>query len=263
MDDSGFPVEQSMPFHPTDTPRGTMYYNLEELTDSQQIKLNSLKIDTIRQDEKYLAAHPEIRAIVVLLMRMLLRHRPMIKVHEFIAKFFNRSESDIQDEVYEYLATREGHVSENLSAVNFALSKKPIVKKESIIDRPLDYICGEECSCAHALQWKLSPYEDADVTSFSETEHWLTPKSSKTSMTVEDHLTATDEDFTTTELAQMIDLIGADEEEETEVGGGMDDDEDSFFLDQASDENLPESEANEDKDEDSKSGADKSNDAQD
>ncbi|XP_044751262.1 uncharacterized protein LOC123311409 [Coccinella septempunctata] len=240
MADDSLPVDQPMKYHPTDSPRGTLYYNLEELTENQQIQLNALKINTIREDEKYLATHPEVRAIIVLLLRVLLRRRPMIKVHEFIAKFFNRSESDIADDVQEYLDSRKDHVYEDRSAVEISVNRKIMKgeREEIVPDRPLDYICAEDCVCDHAMEWKL-PFEAHDNMSFTETEHWLTPKSSKTSMTLDDshHGGTTDEYFSLTDLAKVI---GAEEgdygEEGMEAGDGRhvvqneDDDEAEFFM---------------------------------
>ena len=50
-----------MEFHPGDTPRGMEYYTLEILTPQQQEELNLYKINTIRENQKYLFEHPEVR----------------------------------------------------------------------------------------------------------------------------------------------------------------------------------------------------------
>ncbi|XP_045470663.1 uncharacterized protein LOC123677954 isoform X2 [Harmonia axyridis] len=242
MADDSWHVDEPMKYHPTDSPRGTLFYNLEELTEDQQIQLNALKINTIRDDEKYLAAHPEIRAIVVLLLRVLLRRRPMIKIHEFIAKFFNRSESDIADDVQAYLYNRKDHVYEDLEAVQISLQRRgsKLERVESIPDRPLDYICPEECVCDHAMEWKIPPYEPHDAASFLETEHWMTPKTSKTSMTLDDshHGGTTDEYFSLTDLARMIGAGEGDYEymEEGEHVDRGEDEEEGFFMYQSSSE---------------------------
>lgn len=52
--------ESDINMHPCDTPRGMFYYELGLLTSDAQENLNQLKRDTIRKDEKYLAAHPEV-----------------------------------------------------------------------------------------------------------------------------------------------------------------------------------------------------------
>lgn len=59
-DDSEF-IPDTLEFHQCDTPRGMQYYDLSILTPYQQDRLNRLKRDTIRDDERYLAAHPEVR----------------------------------------------------------------------------------------------------------------------------------------------------------------------------------------------------------
>lgn len=60
MADDSLEVVEVLDFHPCDTPRGTQYYNLKALTNEQQEKLNDLKTKIIREDEIYLAAHPEV-----------------------------------------------------------------------------------------------------------------------------------------------------------------------------------------------------------
>ena len=46
--------------NPSDTPRGMTYYNLEILTDLQRKKVNNLRVQTVRDDETYLAHHPQV-----------------------------------------------------------------------------------------------------------------------------------------------------------------------------------------------------------
>lgn len=60
MADDSVEIEEPFPFHPCDSPRGMYYYDFKFLTTSQQEKLNKLKRDTIRDDEQYLAANPEV-----------------------------------------------------------------------------------------------------------------------------------------------------------------------------------------------------------
>lgn len=67
MADDTIEIREPVDSHPCDTPRGTLYYNLEVLTKDQQLKLNKLKRDTIRSDEKYLAAHPEVIKLLIIL----------------------------------------------------------------------------------------------------------------------------------------------------------------------------------------------------
>ncbi|KAK9879763.1 hypothetical protein WA026_006825 [Henosepilachna vigintioctopunctata] len=224
MADDTFSVTNFTPFHPADTPRGTLYYNLDELTSSQQSKLNDLKIDTIREDHKYLAKNPEIRAIIALLLRKLMRHRPIIKIHEFIARFFSRSSADIQEEILEYLDQRETKsIKEKLSIKEeseeyIEVTQKAPEKKEISIEQSLDIICSEECTCPHSVGWKLHSYIPFDDMSFKETEHWLTPKTSKTSFVGDQSsFGMSSGDMSMSELAQVIDLVGGDDEEGTEA----------------------------------------------
>lgn len=60
MADDSLENQEETEFHPCDTPRGSLYYDLTVLTAEQQDKLNGLKRATIREDEIYLAAHPEV-----------------------------------------------------------------------------------------------------------------------------------------------------------------------------------------------------------
>lgn len=60
MADDSLEINDELEFHPCDTPRGLQYYDLKGLTDEQQIHLNELKLKMIREDEIYLASHPEV-----------------------------------------------------------------------------------------------------------------------------------------------------------------------------------------------------------
>ncbi|XP_022914474.1 uncharacterized protein [Onthophagus taurus] len=104
-------------FHSCDTPRGMLYYTMEDLTKSQQIKLNDLRIKTVREDEQYLAGHPEVRACVALITRYVLQRCPRNNIHDVIAQFFSRSKVDIQEEINEYIKNRGDHIYEMDSAV--------------------------------------------------------------------------------------------------------------------------------------------------
>lgn len=57
-------VRDKLEFHPCDTPRGSLYYDLKGLTVEQQEKLNELKLKVIREDEVYLADHPEVFTVI-------------------------------------------------------------------------------------------------------------------------------------------------------------------------------------------------------
>lgn len=63
MADGTMNVVDEFEFHPCDTPRGSQYYDLKALTVEQQEQLNDLKLKMIREDEIYLAEHPEVRIV--------------------------------------------------------------------------------------------------------------------------------------------------------------------------------------------------------
>lgn len=159
-------------YHPCDTPRGMKYYQLDELTDDQQKQLNDLKIQTIREDEKYLAAHPEIRAIVSIIFKEVFRRRPVLRIHEFIAKFFNRSEHDIRDDIEHYLSKRKDHVYEDTTAMEISKRYQPPEKINSM-EKPSDYRCFEECVCPKAEADRFQPYSQYDERTESNSQMWL------------------------------------------------------------------------------------------
>lgn len=64
MADDSQEVIEPIDFHPCDTPRGMLYYDVNALTPEQQHELNYLKTDTVREDERYLAANPEALFLV-------------------------------------------------------------------------------------------------------------------------------------------------------------------------------------------------------
>lgn len=59
---------------------------------------------------------------------------------------------------------QKDHVYQDKSAVEVSVARKTSkgIKEEIIPDRPLDFICGEECTCDHAMEWKLQ-YDAHDV----------------------------------------------------------------------------------------------------
>lgn len=61
MADDSIEIVEDFDFHPCNTPRGMLYYDMNVLTAVQQQKLNSLKRKVVREDEEYLADHPEVR----------------------------------------------------------------------------------------------------------------------------------------------------------------------------------------------------------
>lgn len=54
-------VKKPFPFHPTISPRGLNFYDSSVLTAKQQRRLNDFKTDVLRENQKYLAQHPEVQ----------------------------------------------------------------------------------------------------------------------------------------------------------------------------------------------------------
>ncbi|XP_025833948.1 uncharacterized protein LOC112905544, partial [Agrilus planipennis] len=90
-------------FHASDVPRGCAPYSLDVLADSQQRKLNKLKVNIVRENQKYLAIHPEVRALVALLLRYIFAKFPHFHIHRSITDFFSQSRAEIENAVTEYL----------------------------------------------------------------------------------------------------------------------------------------------------------------
>ncbi|KAK4874820.1 hypothetical protein RN001_014180 [Aquatica leii] len=136
-DDTEF-IQTHIDFHPCSTPHGTLHYDLKYLTPNQQNFLNEYKYIEIRENEKYLAQHPEIRALIVLALRSVLRAKPRINVHHHIGEFFSRPRSDLESAVKKYLKEREPYVSEGDSAVRLhEESAESVVDEEKDVPREI------------------------------------------------------------------------------------------------------------------------------
>lgn len=64
MADASEKITEEMDFHPCNTPRGMLYYDVQAITTDQQEKLSQLKRNIVREDEIYLAAHPEVKILI-------------------------------------------------------------------------------------------------------------------------------------------------------------------------------------------------------
>ncbi|CAH1369286.1 unnamed protein product [Tenebrio molitor] len=113
MADDSWDIDSIMEFHPCNRPHGMKDYVLSDLTAEQQMKLNVRKREQIRTDQKYLAAHPEIRGLIVMILRILLKSRPKFDIYEAIGQYFTKSSVDLKEEIYAYLEERQ-----NILAVN-------------------------------------------------------------------------------------------------------------------------------------------------
>ncbi|KAJ3654913.1 hypothetical protein Zmor_014065 [Zophobas morio] len=113
MADNSWDVDTIMDFHPCNIPHGMKNYVLQDLTPDQQTKLNVYKREQIRTDQKYLAAHPEIRGLIIMILRLLLKTKPVFDIYEVVGQYFTKSSVDLKEEIYAYLEEREQILSAN------------------------------------------------------------------------------------------------------------------------------------------------------
>ena len=71
-------------------PRGTEPYDLGALSPEQQLQLNDQKISTRKENEAYLAKHPEIKSCISEAMEHLLTQKPSSsdEIRKSLAEFF-------------------------------------------------------------------------------------------------------------------------------------------------------------------------------
>ncbi|XP_025162493.1 uncharacterized protein LOC112590394 [Harpegnathos saltator] len=112
-------------FHPADSPHGMRNYDLGALTRDQKRELNEMKMITRKENEIYLHAHPEVRALIAILLRKLFilhltfryvvkiarRHvlskRPLIDIPEVVGTFFNRPRREIAADLLDYSSSAD------------------------------------------------------------------------------------------------------------------------------------------------------------
>ncbi|KAG5900671.1 hypothetical protein JTB14_005936 [Gonioctena quinquepunctata] len=88
MADDSQKIPDYLNFHPCNTPRGMSYYKLDILTKEQKKELFDQKLELVRDNQRYLKRHPEIRAVVSLVLKTVLKARPKVKVRHFLANYF-------------------------------------------------------------------------------------------------------------------------------------------------------------------------------
>lgn len=119
MADRSTHFNDPLDFHSCHPPRGMDYYDLTCLTDLQQKRLNTHKIEVVRDHQKYLYKNPEvyetpiffkilkvilqIRAILQIIIRKLLLERPTHDIERFVGNFFSTKWEDIVQEVNKYV----------------------------------------------------------------------------------------------------------------------------------------------------------------
>lgn len=79
-------------------------YDVSVLTEAQRRRLNERKAIGRKENEAYLGRHPEIRGLISILLRHLLRTRPTLRIHEVAGEFFNRPRRQIAVDLLDYLS---------------------------------------------------------------------------------------------------------------------------------------------------------------
>ncbi|KAG5900672.1 hypothetical protein JTB14_005937 [Gonioctena quinquepunctata] len=77
------------------------YFQLGILTSEQKKQLSDTKLDIVRENQKYLKKHPEIRAVVELVLKAVLKARPKVKVRHFLAEYFAENSDEIKKTIEE------------------------------------------------------------------------------------------------------------------------------------------------------------------
>lgn len=70
MADDSIEIIEPFDYHPCNSPRGMLYYDLNVLTSEQQTELNKFKRKVVREDEKYLAKHPEVSRVLMSFLQL-------------------------------------------------------------------------------------------------------------------------------------------------------------------------------------------------
>ncbi|XP_078050751.1 uncharacterized protein LOC144477136 [Augochlora pura] len=91
------------PFHPKDPAHGTRNYDVGVLSKNQKRKLNLRKATVRNENDIYLKAHPEIKALISLLLKCVLRSQPNVDVHETMGEFFNRPRRQVLADLLDYM----------------------------------------------------------------------------------------------------------------------------------------------------------------
>ncbi|XP_060518196.1 uncharacterized protein LOC132696989 [Cylas formicarius] len=89
--------------HSSDTPKKTKPYNLAILTEEQQQKLIARKLQTARENQKYLFQHPEIRATIHVITKKILIDRPSHDIEAYVMKYVSQNWMAIMEEVARYV----------------------------------------------------------------------------------------------------------------------------------------------------------------
>ncbi|XP_057671467.1 uncharacterized protein LOC130903406 [Diorhabda carinulata] len=88
-------------FHPTNVPKGMKDYAIKvEITPEQQNQLNYHKLNVLRENHQYIKSHPEIKNVVNLLLKEVLRRRPSTDIDLFMVNYFFQNLNEFSKIIY-------------------------------------------------------------------------------------------------------------------------------------------------------------------
>ncbi|GLV37912.1 hypothetical protein CBL_06386 [Carabus blaptoides fortunei] len=166
MADDSLEVEKDvLPFYPGSTPRGMRWFDLTVLTPFQKKQLNELKVDTIRENNQYLARHPEIRALISLFVQSVLRDKKLgTPIHVLAQRFFTRPKHKLEKEVRKYLKERgEPLKKEGDSAVNILPAQSESTETKSSYQGLYTYLSYIDIQSAQEWEHEWASYGTVDV----------------------------------------------------------------------------------------------------
>ncbi|XP_019877147.2 uncharacterized protein LOC109605024 [Aethina tumida] len=99
-------IDEPSDFNASSPAEGTTRNFIHDLESDQQRKFNQLKCRTIKENHEYLKQHPEVEAIIVLILRKVFLRQKSSNVLQFVAEYFQQPFFDIEDEIVDYLKKR-------------------------------------------------------------------------------------------------------------------------------------------------------------
>ncbi|EFA04034.2 uncharacterized protein LOC103313082 [Tribolium castaneum] len=171
MVDDSMDIEPFMEFHPCNIPHGMKDYILKDLTSAQQIKLNVRKREQIRTDQQYLSEHPEIRGLIVMILRLLMKKKPKYDIYEVIGQYFTKPSVDLKQDVYNYLDERSKVLAVNSTIIAVQERKESLgasvltaideeEQKEENLETLVEDEEMEEKEEEHLIRWEKEELSD-------------------------------------------------------------------------------------------------------
>ncbi|XP_019877143.1 uncharacterized protein LOC109605020 [Aethina tumida] len=114
-------INEPSNFNVGDPAEGTKPNFFHDLVPDQQTQLNLLKYKTIKENHEYLQEHPEVEAIIMLILRKVFQRQKPTNIIQFVAQYFHQSFYDIEDEIVDYLK-KKGKKYVRSDRVNFSPS---------------------------------------------------------------------------------------------------------------------------------------------